>query len=249
MENETRSKGNRAKSIIKIVFKILYQILIILCVILTIIIIFQKVTNSNRTILGYRIFRVITGSMEPEYDVGVVVICKEVSVNDIEVGDDIVYLGRYGDYSGKIIMHNVIAADKAENGNNINFHAKGLHSASVEDPLIKPEQVYGVVKFKSGILTKLYDLATSIYSAFIIISILVFNVFISFKFPGRKIRGKLQEHYQFAEEDNEEDVEEEVEEEYIENDEECDEYEEEDVETEVEVEDEDEDKIIEDTEE
>lgn len=220
-------EGNVAKKILKIVLKIAYQILIILCVILTIIILMQKMSNSNRTILGYRIFRVITGSMEPEYDVGVVVICKEVSTNSIKVGDDIVYLGTYGDYNGKIIMHSVIKIDKDENNNNVNFHTKGLHNASVEDPQIKPNQIFGVVKFKSGILTKLYDLATSIYSAFIIITILVLNVFISFKFPGNKKVKSLEEQYDESDEEEylddeiedieeyEEDVEEEVEEEII----------------------------------
>jgi len=204
MENDTRSKGDLAKKIVKIVLKILYQILIILCVLLIIIILMQKITNSNRTIFGYRLFRVITGSMEPEYDVGVVVICKEIPINDINVGDDIVYLGRYGDYNGKIIMHDVIGTDKDENGNIVNLHAKGLHSASVEDPQIKPDQVFGVVKFQSGILTKLYDLATSIYSSFIIVTILVLNVFVSFKFSGKSRTQQLEEHY---EEDIEEDVE------------------------------------------
>ena len=214
MESDTRSKGNIAKKILKIVLKILYQILIVLCVILTIIIILQKISNSNRTILGYRIFRVITGSMEPEYDVGTVVICKEVPVNDIKVGDDIVYIGTYGDYNGKIIMHEVVGIDKDENNNNINFHAKGLHSASVEDPQIKPNQIFGVVKHQSGILTKLYELATSIYSAFIIITILVLNVFISFKVDGKNKIQKLEEHYdEIDEEDDDEYIKENLDEE------------------------------------
>lgn len=227
MENDTRSKGNIAKKILKIVLKILYQMLIILCVILTIIIIMQKVSNSNKTILGYRIFRVITGSMEPEYDVGVVVLCKEVPINDIKVGDDIVYIGTYGDYNGKIIMHDVVGIDKDENNNNINFHAKGLHNASIEDPQIKPNQIFGVVKFQSAILTKLYELATSIYSAFIIITILVLNVFISFKADGKNKLQKLEEYYEEIEEDDDS-------EEYIEND--VEEDVEEDVETEYEIE-------------
>lgn len=231
MESDARSKGNMAKKILKIVLKIAYQILIILCVILTIIILMQKMSNSNRTILGYRIFRVITGSMEPEYDVGVVVICKEVPTNEIKVGDDIVYSGTYGDYNGKIIMHSVVAIDKDENNNNVNFHAKGLHSASVEDPQIKPNQIFGVVKFQSMILTKLYDLATSIYSAFIIITILVLNVFISFKFPGNKNVQTLEEHYDEIDEE-EDDVEEYEEDEEDVEYEEDDEYEE-DVEEEI----------------
>lgn len=225
MENDTRLKSNIAKKIIKIVLTILYQILIIMCVILTIIIVFQKITNSNRSIGGYRIFRVITGSMEPEYDIGQVVISKEVDVKNIKIGDDIVYLGKYGEYNGKIIMHSVVAIDKDENGN-LNFHAKGLHSSSMEDPQIKPNQIYGVVKFKSKILTILYELATSIYSSFIIITVLVLNVFLSFKLTSKSRVQQLEEHYEeqddeYSEEEIENEIEEEIE--NTEDDEELDE--------------------------
>ena len=227
MENDIDARKKMLKKIIKIVFKILYQILIIMCVLLIAIIVFQKITDSNRSIGGYRIFRVITGSMEPEYDIGQVVISKQIDPNEINVGDDIVYLGTYGEYNGKIIMHEVVAIDKDENGN-MNFHAKGLHSSSVEDPQIKPNQIFGIVKFKSGLLTILYKLATSIYSAFIIVTILVLNVFISFKFSGRNAIQQLQEQYdeQYDEEyieDDEQEIENEIEDEEIEEDNESDE--------------------------
>lgn len=204
MEEDTRLNDNIPKKILKIVFKIIYQLAIIFCLILTIIIVLQKVTNNNKTIFGYRIFRVITGSMEPEYDIGQVVISKEVEPKDIKIGDDIVYLGTYGDYNGKIIMHEVVGIDIDKN-NNYNFHAKGLHSASVEDPQIKASQIYGVVKFKSGILTVLYRLATSIYSAFVIITILVLNVFISFKSSSKDKIQALEEYNEDDEEDTDED--------------------------------------------
>lgn len=185
MEEDIRSRKSIIKKVVKIVLKIMYQILVVLCLIVSAVIIFQKITDSNRSIAGYRIFRVITGSMEPEYDVGEVVISKEVDPNNIKVGDDIVYFGTYGEYSGKIIMHTVIAIDKDENGN-LNFHAKGLHSASVEDPQIKASQIYGVVQFKSIILTVLYKVATNIYSLFVIITVLALNVFISFRLAGKE---------------------------------------------------------------
>ncbi len=180
------------EKVLRIVSKILYQILVIVCLIVAAVIILQKVTDSNRSIAGYRIFRVITGSMEPEYGVGEVVISKEVDPKNIKVGDDIVYLGTYGEYNGKIIMHSVIAIDTDKNGN-LNFHAKGLHSSSVEDPQIKASQIYGVVKFKSAILTVLYKLATNIYSLFVIISVLVLNVFISFRLSGKNKIQQLSE--------------------------------------------------------
>ena len=225
MKNDTRSKLDIAKKIIKIVFKILYQLFMIMCVLLIIIVVFQKISDSNRSVGGYRIFRVVTGSMIPEYDIGEVVISKETSPHRIKVGDDIVYLGKSGDYNGRIIMHKVVAIDKDESGN-FNFHAKGINNSSIEDSEIKADQIFGVVKFKSAILTLLYRLATTIDYAFIIITVLVLNVFISFKFPGKP---KIQQLEEYVEEDEEEYEEE---------------YEDEDVEEELEedVEEEDEDK-------
>ena len=192
MEEDIKYQDSILKKIIKIIFKILYQMLIILCFILTVIIVLQKITDSDKSIAGYRIFRVITGSMEPEYGIGEVVISKEINPKDIKLGDDIVYLGKYGEYNGKIIMHSVIAIDKDENGN-FYFHAKGLHNSSVEDPHVEESQIYGVVKFKSRILTILYKLATNIYSVFVIITILVLNVFISFRINGKRTVQQLGE--------------------------------------------------------
>ena len=177
------------------------------------VIILQKVTASNKSIAGYRIFRVITGSMEPEYDIGQVVISKEVDPNSIKVGDDIVYLGTYGEYSGKIIMHSVVGIDKDANGN-LNFHARGLHSSSVEDPQIKDSQIYGVVKFKSKILTVLYKLATNIYSLFVIVLVLALNVFIAFRKSGEEDVKQLDEVANTEYEEDQEEFEDDDDEDY-----------------------------------
>lgn len=230
MENDIHSKSNILKKAIKLVFKILYQILIVLCFILILIIVLQKVTNSNGSIAGYRIFRVITGSMIPQYDIGEVVISKKINPNKIKVGDDIVYMGTYGEYNGKIIMHEVVGIDKDENGN-LNFHAKGLNTNSIEDPQIKADQIYGVVKLKAGVLTVLYDLATNIYTAFVIITILAFNVFVSFSLPEKIKKKQLKEASEEFEEDEDD---EEYDEDYDEDDDENEEYEEDEEETEEE---------------
>ena len=104
-------------------------------------------------------------------------------------------------------MHKVTKIDVDEN-NNLNFHAQGLHDNSIEDPQIKANQIYGVVKFKSGLLSILYKLATSIYSSFVIITILVLNVFISFKFSGKKKVQQLCEPTTYIYEDGLENIEE-----------------------------------------
>lgn len=202
MENGVNTKKEIVKKVIRILFDIIYKIVFIICVLLIAVIIFQKVTDSNKSIGGYRIFRVITGSMMPEYDIGEVVIAKEINPRNIKVGDDIVYKGTYGDYNGKIIMHNVTKIEVDEN-NNLIFHAKGLHTSSVEDPLIKSEQIYGIVKLKSKILTVLYKWTTNRRTSFIVMVILAINVFISFATTKRS--NKIQQLDETIDDENYED--------------------------------------------
>lgn len=182
---EKIKKGNLIKNIFKVSMKIFYNLLIVLCVLLILVILLQRITDSSGSLAGYRIFRVVTGSMIPQYDVGEVVVCKEIEASQIKIGDDIVYKGSTGELRGKIIMHEVVEIEVNQD-NNLVFHAKGISNTKEDPDQIREDQIYGVVKFKSGILTVLYKLATSIYSSFIIITILVINVFISFKVTEKR---------------------------------------------------------------
>ena len=175
--------------IIKKILKILYYILIVFCVLLIMIIVMQKITESNKSVFGYRLFVVISGSMVPKYNMGEVVVCKETPVNEIKLGDSIVYKGKEGEIAGKTVMHEVVDIQKDEN-NNYLFYAKGLTNEE-EDPTIVREQIYGVVKWKSKILTEAYKWATNARLSFLILFILVVNVFLSFK-SGRKEKKQIK---------------------------------------------------------
>ena len=171
------SKKDIFKKILKLVPKILYDILIIFCVALILVVVWQIVTDNNESIGGYRLFRIISGSMVPEFNVDEVVICKDTNSDDIKIGDIIVYRGKTGELTNRLIMHEVI--DKKEVDGNLIFNVKGIQNTT-GDPDVYASQILGVVVHKSAILTLLYHLATSTYSSFIIIVILVINVFVSF---------------------------------------------------------------------
>ena len=178
---QKKNEINLIKKYFSIIWKILYQLLIVLCVLLVLIIVMQRVTNSNKSIKGLRLFRVISGSMVPQYDVGQVVICKDVDVSELKIGDTIVYRGNIGEFEGKIIMHNVVSIKTEENGETI-IVTQGLYN-TVGDPEIKSGQIYGKVVAKTQLLTLLYDLSNNIFTFFVIIVILVLNIFISWKKP------------------------------------------------------------------
>lgn len=191
MEKDKVSKLNSiAKKILKVLPKFLYDLLIIFCVLLTLIIVLQRITDSNQSFYGIRIFSVASGSMVPQFGIGEVVICQDVNPKDIEEGEVIVYRGNIGDLQNRLVMHEVIGIDTDENGYRT-FHVKGIQNTA-GDPDVKENQVLGKVIVKSLILSILYALATSTYASFIIIIILVINVFLAFR-PNREPM-QLNEH-------------------------------------------------------
>ena len=177
MESKKFSKNNIFKSILKKASKILYDILIIFCIALILVVVWQIITDNNESIGGYRLFRIISGSMVPEFNVDEVVVCKDTNPENIKIGDIIVYRGKTGELTNRLIMHEVIGKNEVEG--NLIFHVKGIQNTT-GDPDVYSSQILGVVVHKSKILTLLYSLATSRYSSFIIIIVLVINVFVSF---------------------------------------------------------------------
>lgn len=84
--------------------------------------------------------------MKPVYNVGDVIIEKEVSPSDLKVGDDITYLGREGDFAGKIVTHRIQKIEKAEDGT-YKIVTKGVANV-LEDPEITDAQIQGKVLYK-----------------------------------------------------------------------------------------------------
>lgn len=208
-EKVQKSQLNMFKKIAKISLKVLYNVLIVFCVILIAVIVMQRVTDSNGSIKGYKIFRVVSGSMIPKFDVGEVVICKEIPADEIKLGDAIVYRGKIGELFNKLVMHEVVGINHDELDGSLEFYAKGINN-NEEDPEVKSDQILGVVVFKSGLLTVLYSLATSIYSSFIIVTVLVLNVFVSFK-SGSDKKEELDEEDDIDDDEEYDDEKEEME--------------------------------------
>ena len=150
-------KENKA---LKIIGNILYTISFILVLLILIVVLIQRFSDNNVAIAGIRIFNVATGSMEPKYNVGDVLISKEVDPSEIEIGDDITYEGEKGSFDGKIVTHQVI--EKKEENGKYTFVTKGIANNEA-DPEISEDQVYGKVIYKSVILSFISNIIRNIY--------------------------------------------------------------------------------------
>jgi signal peptidase len=157
-----------AFKIISIIFKVLIWICLIAFVIS---VCMQRFSNNRLSIFNFRMFTVVSGSMKPKYDIGDVLIAKEIEPEDIKVGDDISYQGTVNSFKDKVVTHQVVGIEK--NDGKYYFRTKGLANL-VEDPLVSADQVYGKVICKSFIISLIYKIvSTNVgFYAFIIIPIL-----------------------------------------------------------------------------
>ena len=186
-------KNSIIGKILKALWKILWWAIEAVIIFIAIIIVTQRIFNNEKAFLGFRIFSVATGSMEPEYAVGDILIAREKDPSTIKVDDNIVYLGNTADYAGKIITHNVIQVEQNENGEYL-FHTKGIAN-TVEDPIVHEDQLYGVIFYNNQVLAWLCKILTNRYGLyfFVIVPVILY-FFIDFvRIQGEKAEQEREE--------------------------------------------------------
>ena len=166
-------KRLRQSKLLKFMFKAIEFIFFACAFIYLIFIILQK-TSNNSSLMGYRTFTVISESMAPVYTVGDVLYVKEVDSSELEIGDDITYLGVSGSFKDMIITHRIVKID----GDSIT--TKGVANV-LEDEPISSSQVYGKVVGKSVVIGFITKILKNQYGFFFLVFIpLVLIMFLEF---------------------------------------------------------------------
>ena len=178
----------------KIIAKIIKYICILFAVVMLCIIAVQKLSDNKSNLFGYGVYTIITKSMEPVYDVGDMLFAKKVPFNELEVGNDIVYQGKEGDFKDKVVTHRIIKISGKK------IQTQGINNTA-PDPEITYDQVIGRVVFKFTVLSVFSKLMNDSILFYFIIFI-PFSVILFFDIVGM-INDKKQ-----LEEDTEEDNEE-----------------------------------------
>lgn len=146
----------KAKSLIKKIFNIFLTVLFVLLVAIIILTIVARFSGNTPSIGGYMIFRVSSGSMEPDLKIGDVLLSKEVTdITSLNVGDIVTYHGTSANLAGKPITHQVVKGPYEENGT---YYLVTKGTANLEeDPPITEEQLVGVMICKIPLINELYN--------------------------------------------------------------------------------------------
>lgn len=129
------------------------------------VILLQRFTNNNITLGGLRVFNIVSGSMEPDYDIGDVIVVKDVRPEKIKVGDNVTYLGTKGQIKGLIVTHQVV--EKREEDGKYYFTTQGVNN-EYKDPEISYDQLYGKVIYRTIIFSFISKAMNNIYMYFAI---------------------------------------------------------------------------------
>ena len=162
--------------VIKLIVGILRGIFMLMLILFILMVCLQRFSNNEVSLFNFRIFTVISGSMEPKYKIGDVLISVETDPKDIKVGDVVSYQGEKRDVKGKVVTHQVMSIETDEAGKYY-FHTKGIcENCLVEDPIVSENQIYGVVKYKVKTLSYIYKIVGTKAGLFFFIILPLFYI-------------------------------------------------------------------------
>lgn len=145
--NEAIKRRKRAENILKRKINILIYIILIPILIYNISLIIQAVIKTSETpnFLGIKTYVIISGSMEPNLQIGDIVIVKKVAQNELKQGDIISY--RQGQ---SVITHRI--AEVIDKEGEVEYKTKGDNNNAEDSGIISYEMIEGkVVKHISQI--------------------------------------------------------------------------------------------------
>ena len=167
-------KKNKVFRIIKLIKNIICWTLIAVLVFTLVVFFMSRINGSTPSVFGYSIFRVSSGSMEPELMVGDIILDKTVdNPKDLKVGDVITF--KSSDYGDMLVTHKVIKAPYEENGK-LMLQTKGIAN-EVEDKPICVDNVKGIMICKVDYLDTVYNVFLSPWGLLILIALIVIIFF------------------------------------------------------------------------
>ena len=167
-------KKNKVFRIIKLIKNIICWTLIAVLVFTLVVFFMSRINGSTPSVFGYSIFRVSSGSMEPELMVGDIILDKTVdNPEDIKVGDVITF--KSNDYGDLLVTHKIIKAPYDENGK-LMLQTKGIAN-EVEDKPISVDNVKGIMICKVDYLDTVYNIFLSPWGVLILITLIVIIFF------------------------------------------------------------------------
>ena len=144
-DEEIAKRVKRKKTRKKIIDIIFYPIIAII-VLVNIVLLVQKLKYPNKipNLFGYKVFAIVSGSMEPTINIGDVIIVQEVKKEDLKVGDIITF--KESDNTQATVTHRIV--NITERNEETMYETRGDHNNTNDEKLVKYQDIEGIYKLK-----------------------------------------------------------------------------------------------------
>lgn len=129
----------------KLAGSLLFIVAIVLLSTVLLSVLVTKSSGELPDLLGYQLFEIQSGSMEPTLSVGSIIVTKKPNhTTDLQVGDVVTFES----LSGSIVTHRIIEVLEGENGS-VAYRTKGDNPKNSPDQdLLTPDRVVAVMLIK-----------------------------------------------------------------------------------------------------
>ena len=174
-------KGPR--KVIRIVKNTFFSVALVMLVLTLAVTIIARVKGETPSLFGHAVYRISSGSMIPELQVGDVILSRECDPMSLKEGDIITYDGVSGEFAGKRVTHRVVKAPYQDIMDGQYYLVTKGDDNPVEDTPIAVSQVKGIMVGKLGLLTALYDFFVTPWGLLVLIGLILlafFNEIVNF---------------------------------------------------------------------
>lgn len=176
LETVEKIKNLKVFRIARLIKNIICWVLIIVLAFTLIVFLTTRIQGNTPSVFGYSIYRISSGSMEPELMVGDIILDKVIDdETEISVGDVITFEGG-SQFDGKLVTHKVIKAPYTDENGNTMLQTHGIAN-ELDDTPISIDQVRAKMICKVPFIDTLYNLFLT-PSGLIILILLIILVFI-----------------------------------------------------------------------
>ncbi len=124
---------------------LLLLVALVACVFFTL----QSLSVGHVSFGGVSMFRVVTGSMEPEISVGALLAAQKVDIDDVAVKDVVCFRAEASGVGRVIITHRVVGIQQLPNGNTV-LQTKGDANLTEDAQYVTQAQLIGRVIWHTG---------------------------------------------------------------------------------------------------
>lgn len=190
--NDINMKNDPIKRRINVLTTAVLIFAVLLCLFVAV----QVLSKGYVNLLGFSLFRVVTGSMEPTIPVGALLVCEQVEMESIRVGDIICFHAQESAIFGKMMTHRVTDILSAVDGS-LMFGTKGDANLSLDSYLVTQTNFVGKVIWHTGansVLSSIFSFFTNKigFLACIVLPIFLLSGLLM-KDCVRSIRNELQD--------------------------------------------------------